>query len=135
MSSLGELAAQYAALIDSKRKSETDAKEFSLQMSAIEERLLEEMTDAGLQNFKLENGMTLYHAIDRFFGPAEGVTKEELITELARHPETMDLVEPNYNANSLRARLKEIEANGELLPEELSVKIKVTERDRVRHRS
>jgi hypothetical protein len=135
MSSLGELAAEYAALIDSKKKSEIAVKDFTEQLSGLEERLLEAMTDAGLQNLKLESGLTLYHAIDRFYGPAEGVTKEDLILELGRHPETMDLVAPSYNANSLRARMKEIEANGEVLPEELSSKIKITERDRVRHRS
>lgn len=135
MASLGELAAQFEVLVHRKKKAATDEKDLGQQIAAVEEELLEAMGDAGLQNVRTDSGLTLYRTVEKFYGPAEGVKPEELITELARHPETMDLVEPKYNSNSLRSRLKEIEENGELLPEELASKIRVIERDRVRHRS
>lgn len=135
MTKLGELAAQFASLIEQKKKNEISAKDLAQQIAGLEEQLLEELSDNGLQNTKLENGMVLYRAVDKFYGHVDDVTKDQFITELARHDQTRDLVEPNYNANSLRARMKEIEANGELLPESLQKMVRITERDRVRHRS
>ena len=135
MSRLGELAAEFAELVKQKKDATTAEKDCAQKMAAIEAQLLEVMSDEGMQNFRMENGMTLYHAVDKFYGPAEGVDPAEFIQELGRHPQTMDLVEPKYNANSLRARLKEIEANGETLPADLQAKIRIIEKDRVRHRS
>jgi len=78
--------------------------------------------------------MTLFKRRDKFYSVAEGHTKSELVTALAGCPMTMDLVEANYNANSLSARIKEIEANGEVLPEEITSLLKVHEQYKVGHR-
>ena len=135
MATSTELARKFAELIKSKKHNETLEKDLSLEMSRLEEQLLNAMSDEGVQNISLDTGMTVYRATDRFYVAAEGVIKERLVLELGRHPQTMDLVAPNYNANSLRARMKEIEANGEDLPDELKQIIHVTEKFRVRHRS
>jgi hypothetical protein len=130
-----ELARQFSELLKRKKHNETIEKDLSLEMNRLEEQLLNAMSDEGVQNISLDSGMCVYRATDRFYGAAEGVSKERLVLELGRHPQTMDLVAPNYNSNSLRARMKEIEANGEDLPEELKQMIHVTEKFRVRHRS
>lgn len=135
MSGATELGRKFAELVERKKRNASDEADISKQMAAVEESLLNAMSEEGLQNLKLDSGLTLYRATDKFYGAAEGVEKSDLVKELGRHQQTMDLVEPNYNANSLRARMKEIEANGESLPPELEKMIHVTEKFRVRHRS
>lgn len=134
-SELGTLAQQYAELIERKKRCVTDEKDIASQLAEIEEKLLDQMADAGIQSLNTESGLNLYRKTEKFYGPSDGVSKDDLIAELARHPETMDLVSPTYNSNSLRSRLREIEENGELLPEDLQKKIRITERFRVGYRS
>lgn len=135
MSKLSELAAQFAELTKRKTKCATEEKDVNVQISRIEEQLIEEMANEGVQNFKLLDGPNLYRRVDKFYGPAEGVSKQDLVTELAAHPQTMDLVETTFNSNSLRSRMKEIEANGETVPESLQQKLNVFEKHRIGYRS
>ena len=135
MASLGELAEKFGKLMESKARHSKEEKACAEEIAAIEDLLLEEMGSAGFDNVKLKSGMCLYRRIDKFVAVADGYTKEQLVNELAQHDQTRDLVVAQYNANSLRSRLKEIETNGESLPEELSRMIKIVERDRVGHRS
>lgn len=130
-----ELARQFSKLIEQKKKNDTAEKDIALQMSRLEEQLINAMSEEGVQNISLDTGMTVYRKTDKFYGAAEGVSKEDLVQELGRHPQTMDLVAPSYNANSLRSRMKEIESNEESLPEELKRMIHVTEKFRVGYRS
>jgi hypothetical protein len=131
---LGELAAEFERLTLSKKRISVQESELNVSIDEVQSQLLELMGENGLQNLKTEAGMTLYRRTDKYPGVAEGYTKEQLIQELGRHPQTMDLVSPNYNANSLRSRLKEIEDNGELLPEELERMIKIIEKDKIGHK-
>lgn len=135
MSKLSELAAEFSELIAQKARCSTEEKDVAAKLTLVESALIEEMADEGVQNFKLENGPNLYRKIDKFYGPAEGIEKADLVKELAAHPQTMDLVENTFNSNSLRARMKEIEANGETIPEELQAKLKVFEKHRIGYRS
>lgn len=135
MSSLGELAEQFERLIKAKKIAASTEAECNLEIASIEQQLLDAMADEGMQNMTLSSGMTLFKRCDRFYGVADGADKSELIQGLANCPATMDLVEANYNSNSLRSRIKEIEANGETLPEELTKLLKVTEKYKVGHRS
>lgn len=131
---LGELAAEFERLVLAKKRISVQESELNVSIDEVQDQLLEKMGEEGCQNWKTTNGMTLYRRTDKFPGVAEGFTKEQLIQELGRHPQTMDLVSPNYNSNSLRSRLKEIEENGESLPEELSRMIKITEKEKVGHK-
>lgn len=135
MSSLKVLAEKYETLLDSKKKSELTAKEVSLEISAIEQELYDALVDAEMQSVSLNSGLTLYRRTDKFYGVAEGHSKEELVSALANHEQTRDLVEANYNANSLRSRIKEIEANGEELPQEIAALLKVHEKYKIGYRS
>ena len=135
LSRLAELAAEFSSLTKTITRSSEEEKIAKSQREKIEDQLIEEMANEGLQNFRLADGMNLYRRTDKFYGPAEGVDKQELIKELAAHPQTMDLVELNFNSNSLRSRMKEIEANGEEIPQELEAKLKVIEKFRIGYRS
>jgi hypothetical protein len=130
-----ELAKRFAELVEEKKRATTRDKELSLEISEVEQKLFDAMVDEETQSIKLDNGITLYRRIDEFYGVAEGHNKEELVSALANHEQTRDLVEANYNANSLRSRIKEIKSNGEDLPEEISKLLKVHEKYRIGHRS
>ena len=135
MSSLKVLAEKYATLLEAKKKSELTAKEVTEEISAIEQELYDALMDADWQSITSTSGLTLYRRTDRFYGVAEGRSKQELVSALANHEQTRDLVEANYNANSLRSRIKEIETNGETVPEEISALLKVSEKYRIGYRS
>lgn len=134
MSNIGELAEKFEQLVKNKTRAAKEEADCKQEISRIEQELLDAMSDEGLQNLTLASGMTLFKRCDRFYGVAEGRSKAELVKALANCPMTMDLVEANYNSNSLRSRIKEIEANGDVLPEEVSALLKVTEQYKVGHR-
>lgn len=131
---LGELAALFERLTLAKKRASIQEAELTVSIDEVQNQLLELMGENGLKNVKTEAGMCLYRRTDKYPGVAEGFTKEDLVRELGRHSQTMDLVSPNYNSNSLRSRLKEIEDNGELLPAELERMIKITEKDKIGHK-
>jgi ketol-acid reductoisomerase len=135
MSSLKVLAEKYETLLGSKRKSELSSKEVAAEISLIEQELYDALVDADMQSVSLNSGLTLYRRTDRFYGVAEGHSKQELVSALANNEQTMDLVEVNFNANSLRSRIKEIEGNGETFPQEVSALLKVSEKYRIGYRS
>lgn len=142
MASVGDLAKRFVELIALKKSAKDTENTCSKEMAVLEDQLIEAMADAGLQNLKTEDGVTLYRKVDKFYGPASGETEEEskrikaeFIKVLGQYPCTMDLVEPNYNTISLRARFKEMEANGEEIPEGIKSLLRITEKDRVGYRS
>lgn len=131
---LGDLGAEFEELMRRKKRCADEDKAIAARIAELEMELLEEMTANGLQNMTTTGGMSLFKRVDRFVAVADGYTKEQLVHELAQHDQTRDLVAPTYNANSLRSRLREIEENGEELPESLARLIKIIERDRIGHR-
>jgi hypothetical protein len=142
--SVGELAKQFDDLIARKQKASADEKFVSAEMTLIEMELLEALSDAGLDSVKLASGRTLYKRVDKFYAIAmpEDVSddekdriKAEFVSALANYPDTADLVKADYNANSLRSRIKEIEENGDCLPPEIQQLIRVIEKPKVGHRS
>lgn len=112
--SLIEKAKAYSELLKQLQSQSKEQKTLEDQKSSLEQELVDAMADEGVPQIKLENGMTLFRRTDTFWGAADGIEKEELVNVLANHPRTMDLIAPNYNANSLRSRVNEIVENGEL---------------------
>ena len=130
-----ELAKRYEQLLEQKKYAAKLDADNSIEMSDIEQKLFDAMVDDETQSIKLDSGLTLYRRIDEFPAVAEGHTKEELVNALANHEQTKDLVSANYNANSLRSRIKEINENGEQLPDEISSLLKMHQKYRIGHRS
>lgn len=135
MASIGDLAEKYEELVKRKKDAAATEKDCSEEIAKVEEQLLVALGEEGLGAITTRSGMNLHRKVEQFVSTAEGVTKEQLINVLANHDCTRDLVSPTYNTNSLRARLKEIQANGEQLPEEISKAIRIIERDRIGYRS
>jgi len=135
MSTIGELAARFEVVVREKKDASAKELQCNKEIEALEQQLLDAMADEGMPSVKLDSGMTLYKRKDVFYGVAEASSKEQLVNALANCDFTRDLVEANYNANSLRARMKEIEANGDQLPKEVLELMKVTEKYKVGHRS
>ena len=93
---------------------------------------------------RLESGKTLYTRVDKFYaikypdGATEeqkAETKQEFIRALADCPDTSDIVKRDYNAATLRSRIKEIEENGEQLDPSVLNLISVIEKPRISYRS
>jgi len=135
LSKLSELAAEFAELTKVIDSRSADTKAAKAERAKVETQLYEEMCDEGCQNYKVTDGPNLYRRIDKFYGPAKGVTKEELMDELAAHPQTMLLVKRDFNIGSLRSTLNEIEAHGDEIPPELAAKLSLFEKYRIGHRS
>ena len=135
--SVGELAKRFDELIARKQKASAEEKSTSAEMTLLEMELLEAMADAGVESLRLETGRTLYKRVDKFYAIAmpEDVSDDEkdrikaqFVNALANYPDTADLVKADYNANSLRSRIKEIEENGDCLPPEIQQLIRVIEK-------
>ncbi len=135
MASIKDLAEKFEAIIKNKDRIARQDKEVKLEASAVEEELLSAMVEEGMQSFALESGMTFYRRTDKFYGVAKDRTKQELINALAECDMTRDLVQATYNSNSLRSRIKEIEADRGSLPANIMELISVHEEYRVGHRS
>ena len=134
LKTLTELGAEFAAAHATKSQHEADAKDAGARVSALEQRLLEAMAEAGMQSLKLETGQTIYRQTDTYAGVADGFTKEALAELLANEDQFRDLVKPQLNLMSLRARIREIEEAGEQLPDVVRQQVKMNEVHRVKVR-
>jgi hypothetical protein len=144
MPSIGELARQFEKLLDRKNKAAADTREVSGEIESLEQELLDKMADEGMPSMRLESGKTLYTRVDKFYaikypdGATEeqkAETKQEFIRALADCPDTSDIVKRDYNAATLRSRIKEIEENGEQLDPSVLNLISVIEKPRISYRS
>ena len=134
LKTLTELGAEFASAHATKSQHEADAKDAGSRVSALEQRLLEAMAEAGMQSLKLETGQTIYRQTDTYAGVADGFTKETLAELLANEDQFRDLVKPQLNLMSLRARIREIQDAGEPLPEVVQQQVKLNEVHRVKVR-
>lgn len=142
LSELDKLMEQYEQSLAAKKGLEAEAKLSGEVVDRLEQEILEAMVAAGTQNYKTARGYTFFRRTETYFSPkarvgvdgnvlknASGVTvtlRDDLINALANHPTFMDLVAPNYNANSLQSRLREWLRNNEELPKELAPLVNVT---------
>lgn len=142
LSELDKLMEQYEECAKAKKGLEAEAKVSGEVLQRLEQEILEALVAAGTQNYRTARGYTFFRRTETYFSPkprldadgnvlknASGVTvtlRDDLINALANHPNFMDLVAPNYNANSLQSRLREWLRNNEELPDELAPLVDVT---------
>lgn len=136
MSKLMELAYKFDELLKQKDALSASDKNLAMELASVEKQLLDAMDgldDDGhqVQNLKLTSGRTLYKRRDRYYGVTEGHSKGELISALANCDLTVDLVTAKCDMNSLRSRIKEIEAQNLTLPDEVTSLLHVTEKYKV----
>ena len=103
------------------------------EMKQIEDLLKEDMAEAGEQNYRLEN-RTFFLKRELVVSKGKGISTEQVCSAL-NEAGFGDLVsrDPNYNAASLKARVKELLEHGGL-PEPLAPLLYVDQPVRLRHR-
>jgi hypothetical protein len=132
---LKEASAKYATLIKKIKDQEGEVEDLKKQRGELEQELMDLIVDSGLDQIRVTGvKMTLYIKVDTFWSTADGVDKKKVVEVLANHPETSDLVAPQFNAQSLRARMKELMEQG-TVPDEVLGVLKKLEVPKIGYRS
>ena len=129
---LGERVNEYVALTQAIRAIEDDLKWRKDELRKLEERLLETFAQDGIRNMKTAAGQTVYLNRELF---ARLVGDPEQAHTAIRQAGLGDFIKPTVNAQTLRAYVREKEANEEEMPEGLQPYINVSEVYRLRVRS
>ncbi|MDE2103886.1 MAG: hypothetical protein KGL39_42010 [Patescibacteria group bacterium] len=99
------MLADYVELEERRRRLEDDLAACKQAASAIEQKLLEQFADIGLQNARVGN-LTVYVRHDRYVSRRKEVTNEEMC-EILRNLGLGYMVSDGYNAASLKSKIKE----------------------------
>ena len=126
---LSVLVAEYAQKTEQRRKLDAESKRLATEIAALDEKLVEQFAQAGIQNIKTKNGQTVY--LNReVFAKLIGDHKKALTA--FRRAGLADFVKETVNANTLRAYVREMD---EVLPKGLQPYVDITEVFRMRMRS
>jgi len=128
-STIVTLVSQYANLTIKRRDLEAEANRLKTELLAIEEKLVEEFSQAGVQNVKTTAGQTVYLNREVF---AKLVGDQKKAYTALRRAGLGDFVKETVNAQTLRAYVREVD---EVLPKGLQPYIDITEVYRMRMRS
>jgi hypothetical protein len=126
---LSVLVAEYAQKTEQRRKLDAESKRLATEIAALDEKLVEQFAQAGIQNIKTKTGQTVY--LNReVFAKLIGDHKKALTA--FRRAGLSDFVKETVNANTLRAYVREMD---EVLPKGLQPYVDITEIYRMRMRS
>ena len=126
---LSVLVAEYAQKTEQRRKLDSESKRLATEIAALDEKLVEQFAQAGIQNIKTAAGQTVY--LNReVFAKLVGDHKKALTA--FRRAGLSDFVKETVNANTLRAYVREMD---EVLPRGLQPYVDITEVFRMRMRS
>lgn len=129
MNDLTDWLKRFVALSRRKKELEEELNSVTLELRTWSDTLAEDMAMAGLQNAKID-GATVFIRTDRFVTKKSGKTMEE-VCEILRACDMSDLVGTAYNANSLKARIREMQDEGEPIPDALQAVLNIGEVQRV----
>ena len=127
--SLSDLVMEYADLTEQRRDLEAEINRLKADLSAREEKLVEEFAQAGIQNIKTSTGQTVYLNREIF---AKLVGDQKKAHTALRRAGLGDFIKDTVNSQTLRAWVREMD---EVLPKGLQPYIDVTEVFRMRMRS
>ena len=106
MAELTAAAEQYLALRNERDEAQKLTEDRQTQMNALQEQILTGIAVSGLQRFSA-HGFTFAPRMETFYSvPAD--QKDQLLAAMANNANFAGIVNPGYNANSLRSRVKEI---------------------------
>jgi hypothetical protein len=131
-----DLAGRYADLIAEKRGIDRRKREIEKELRTLEEPLRMSFIEAGAANLALErdgNRTTLYLHRQVWASPAEGKDRKDVAAALVSIG-MGELVNPNYNSNTLSAWVRERVKAEEAIPEGLVDVLNITERIEVNAR-
>ena len=129
-----DMIRDHAELIEHQRDLKSQLDDIKRSIARSEEAVVGEMIDNGVDSLpiSLEGGgkLTLYIKRQKWPKMADGINREDVVAALLESgDETMsDLVAPGYNANSLAAYLRELDAEGVDFPEGISKVLSLSER-------
>jgi len=126
---LSDLVSEYAALTEKRRDLEAEVNRLKGELSAREEKLVEEFGQAGIQNIKTSTGQTVYLNREIF---AKLVGDQKKAHTALRRAGLGDFIKDTVNSQTLRAWVRELD---EVLPKGLQPYIDITEVFRMRMRS
>jgi len=126
---LSDIVAEYADKMAERRKLDAEVNALKTELAILEERLVEEFGQAGIQNIKTSAGQTVYLNREVF---AKLVGDQKKAYTALRRAGLGDFIKDTVNAQTLRAWVKEMD---EVLPKGLQPYIDITEVFRMRMRS
>jgi len=126
---LSDIVAEYADKMAERRKLDAEVNALKTELAILEERLVEEFGQAGIQNIKTAAGQTIYLNREVF---AKLVGDQKKAYTALRRAGLGDFIKDTVNAQTLRAWVKEMD---EVLPKGLQPYIDITEVFRMRMRS
>ena len=126
---LSVLVAEYAQKTEQRRKLDAESKRLATEIAALDEQLVEQFAQAGIQNIKTATGQTVSLRRE-IFAKLTGDQKKSYTA--LRRAGLGDFIKEGVNTQTLSAYVRELE---EVLPKGLQPYIDVTEVYRMRMRS
>ena len=126
---LSDLVKDYADMTAERRRLEGEVNQLKITLANLEEKLVGEFAQAGIQNVKTSAGQTVYLNREIF---AKLVGDPKKARTALRRAGLGDFVKETVNSQTLRAYVREM---GEAIPKGLQPYIDVTEVFRMRMRS
>jgi hypothetical protein len=109
---------EYARLRRVEKELGTEASAIKEQADTLEQELLEEFAESGLQKMTVD-GSTIYLRRDLWASRINGATALD-VCEAFEKAGLTQFVTTNYNSNTVSAWLREIDASGEQMPESVA---------------
>jgi len=123
-----EMLTEFAKLDVQLKEFEMKVKSIKNAKSKLEGPLLEQMVNSGINSMSLEGLGTLYIRSQIWPKFLEGKTRADVVTAMKEDGIAEDFVKEDYNANSFAAYIREMENNGESLPEHLAKVVEPSEK-------
>lgn len=120
---------RFAQLENYRRVLEEDLEVTKRQLAKLQEQLIDQFADLGLQNARID-GLTIYVRMDRYVSKKKEYTTEQLC-QVLKDVGLGYMVADGYSASSLKAKVAEYARDGIELPSELAEMINVGERPRL----
>ena len=121
----------YRDLRDEQKRLEGEAEGIKARANEIERELVEEFSDEGVQNVKID-GSTVFLRRELWAQKEQGVSSDDVV-EALREAGLGDFVALGYNSSALSARLRELDADDAPLPAALVGVVKVAEVFKIRY--
>jgi hypothetical protein len=122
-----EEVTRFANLMRRKKDLDRQLKEIGADLAKMEAPLLEAMASTGLQSLKLASGGTLYVRSQIWPRYLDGKGRPDVIKAL-KADGLNEYLKEDYNAHQFAAFIRELDGNGDPLPEHLAQCVEPSER-------
>jgi hypothetical protein len=123
-----DMLTEFASLDIQLKELESKMKSIKNAKAKLEEPLLTQMTNSGINSMSLEGLGTLYIRSQIWPKFKDGMTRADVVKAMKLDGISEDFLKEDYNGQSFAAYIREIEQAGELLPEHLSKVVEPSEK-------